>query len=542
MLNPIFVIGHKNPDTDSICSAMAYANLKQLLGENAIACRLGPLNEESKFVTKYFKVEGPLLIKDARAQLRDIDMDQPKTIHVNATVKQAWDMILGTSNRSLIVVDDDNNLQGIISTSNLSTTRLLMEEDLSELMSQAKAQDICDTVDGRLVFEPNSFKTCGKVYITTHLDREKVENLEGSICLISYGQEEQIKIIKEGCKCLIATCGQFINDKVIEAAKANNCALISCFEDTMKVARMVSEAYSIGLIMTKNPITFKDTEFVNDVSKKMSTTRFRSYPVLNEYGDIVGQVSRFHFQNYRRKKFILVDHSAKNQSINNVDDAEILEIVDHHHIGNIETDYPIYFRNQKCGCTATIISTMYQEHGLLPDKTFSGVLLSAIISDTLHFKSKTTTPIDISTAKWLAERAGVDLEKYAHELLSSSVDIKDADLRVILKRDLKVYDMGRYRIAVGQTNYRNIEDIQVILDEFRQLLKNEQTSKQYDLIIMMFTQVMADGTMFVYTGPLSYIMDQVVDTRFTEDSGYDSDIISRKQQLVPKMSQILKRL
>ena len=542
MNKPIFITGHRNPDTDSICSAMDYANLKQLMGENAIACRLGPLNEESKFVTKYFDVEGPLLIKDARAQLRDIDVDEPTMIHLGSTVKQAWDLILGTSNRSLMVVDDKNRLQGIISTSNLSTSRLLMDDELSELMSKATVEGIADTVKGQIIFAPNEFKTNGRIYIATSTDTKTVDDLNNSICIISYGTKEQIETINAGCKCMIVSCGQSVNDEVIALAQKNNCAIIRSELDTMRVSRVVTEAYPIDDIMTKNPIYFLNTEYVNDVSKKMSTTRFRSYPILNEYGDIMGQVSRFHLQQYRRRRFILVDHSARNQSVGNIDDAEILEIIDHHHIGDIQTDYPIYFRNQRCGCTASIIASLYQENGLLPDRVYSGVLLSAIISDTLYFKSKTTTDFDVLTAKWLADRAEVNLDEYAQELLSASVDIKNADLALILKRDLKTYSFGKYNVAVGQTNYRNIEDIQVILDEFRKLLKKEQKSKSYDLIIMMFTQVTAEGTMFVYTGPLSYIMDQIIEVNFTEDSGHDSQIISRKQQLVPKMSQVLKRL
>lgn len=542
MKNPIFVIGHKNPDTDSICSSLAYANLKQMLGYNAVACRLGPLNEESKFVTRYFDIEGPLLIKDARSQLRDIDLDSPVTIRKHMTVKATWDLILGTSNRSLIVTDHEGHLSGIISTSNLSTTRLLLEEDLAMLMSQTTVENIANTVNGEIIFEPEKFETNGFVYIITNNDKNKVISLENAICLISSDEEEQINVINAGVKCLIATCSQQITPKVIEAAKKNNCALIKCDDDTMKVSKVVNESYPIELIMTNTPIVFRDNEFVNDVSKKMSNTRFRSYPVLNDYGDIVGQVSRYHLQKYRRKQFILVDHSAKNQSVNNIDEAEILEIIDHHHIGNIETDYPIYFRNQKCGCTASIIATIYQENGFIPDRTYSGVLLSAIISDTLNFKSQTTTNYDIMTAKWLAERAEVNLDEYALELLGASIDIKDADLSLILMRDLKTYDIGKYKVAVGQTNYRNVEDIQVINIEFKELLQTELINKQYDLIIMMFTQVNAEGTMFEYAGPLSYIMEQVIDTKFSEESGYDSDIISRKQQLIPKMSQILKRL
>ncbi|RRC93640.1 putative manganese-dependent inorganic diphosphatase [Erysipelotrichaceae bacterium OH741_COT-311] len=543
MNNTIYITGHKNPDTDSICSALAYANMKNLIGETAIACRLGPLNEESKYVLKRFGLENPLLLKDARSILSDIDIDEPLMVPMDTSVKEAWDKMLSTSNRSLVVVDKRTRIKGIISTSNLSMTRLMLDTDVNGLMAQAKLKKIAQTIEGKVVFDGEEYKTNGKVYIVTLHDREKFQsNFKGSICILSDGEEKQISLIEAGCKLLVITCGQEVSPRVINAARVKQCAIITCESDTMKVAKVINDSYPVSLIMTKNPIFFRHHEYVEDVIKKMSNTRFRSYPVVDDENHVIGQISRYHLQNYKRRRFILVDHSAKNQSINNIDDAEILEIIDHHHIGNIETTYPIYYRNQKCGCTCTIISMLYQENGLLPDAQYSGILLSAIISDTLHFKSATTTPLDIMTAKWLADRAGVNLEEYALEMLSASVALKDLEPTKILNRDLKTYDIGKYKLAIGQTNYRNIEDIQAILADFRKNLEKEQKAKGYDLVIMMFTHVMAEGTMFVYSGPLSYLMDNVLDTKFDDHSGYSRDIISRKQQLMPKMSALLKEI
>lgn len=543
MNNTIYITGHKNPDTDSICSALAYANMKNLIGETAIACRLGPLNEESKYVLKRFGLENPLLLKDARSILSDIDIDEPLMVPMDTSVKEAWDKMLSTSNRSLVVVDKRTRIKGIISTSNLSMTRLMLDTDVNDLMAQAKLKKIAQTIEGKVVFDGEEYKTNGKVYIVTLHDREKFQsNFKGSICILSDGEEKQISLIEAGCKLLVITCGQEVSPRVINAARVKQCAIITCESDTMKVAKVINDSYPVSLIMTKNPIFFRHHEYVEDVIKKMSNTRFRSYPVVDDENHVIGQISRYHLQNYKRRRFILVDHSAKNQSINNIDDAEILEIIDHHHIGNIETTYPIYYRNQKCGCTCTIISMLYQENGLLPDAQYSGILLSAIISDTLHFKSATTTPLDIMTAKWLADRAGVNLEEYALEMLSASVALKDLEPTKILNRDLKTYDIGKYKLAIGQTNYRNIEDIQAILADFRKNLEKEQKAKGYDLVIMMFTHVMAEGTMFVYSGPLSYLMDNVLDTKFDNHSGYSRDIISRKQQLMPKMSALLKEI
>ncbi|SJZ34749.1 putative manganese-dependent inorganic diphosphatase [Anaerorhabdus furcosa] len=543
MDDKLYVVGHKNPDSDSICSALAYANLKRELGEDAIACRLGPLNDETKFILKKFNLENPLLLKDARSQLMDIEKDNANLINEYNTMKEAWSEMLGASNRSLAVIDDAENLVGIVSTSNLAMTRLMLPEEIEYLMRSTNLESVSKTVNGKIVLQAKDFELSGKVFIITLINMENFEdNLERSICIMSDGILKQRQLIEAGAKCLIITCGQDVDESVLRLAKASDCAIVQTDWDTMNVAKVINEAFPIKCIMTPHAMTFNENEFVDDVAKKMMNTRFRSYPVLNDEGKIVGAVSRYHLQNYRRKKFILVDHSAKNQAINNIEEADIQEIIDHHHIGNIETDHPIYYRNQRCGCTATIISQLYQENHVTPNEQMAGILLSAIISDTLHFKSATTTELDKKTAKWLAELANINIETYAIEMLSASVALKDATPSQILNRDLKSYDIGKYHLGIGQTNYHNIEDLQKILPEFRKNLEVELQDKKLDLLVMMFTHVMAEGTMFVYCGPLSYIMSNIIETQFDDNSGYDHDIISRKQQLMPKLSSMLKNM
>ena len=539
----VYIVGHKNPDTDSICSALAYADLKQRLGVHAIPCRLGPLNEETKYVLKRFGLENPLLLKDARSQLRDIDIDEPTLITTKTSLKEAWDVLFKARNKSLFVLDEQQKLTGIVSTSNLASPRMMSDELMHKLMKTASLSALAKTINGEIDYEPKNFKTNGKVFIVTLNDGTKFEeNFRHSITILSDGNRKQRQLLEMGTRCMIITCDQEISPDNLELARKQDCAVIRTPWDTMKVAKVINEAFPVESLMSRNPITFQDDEYVDDVAKKMANTRYRSYPVLDIEGKAVGAVSRYHLLNYRRKKFILVDHSAKNQAINNIDDAEIEEIIDHHHIGNIETSYPIFYRNQRCGCTCTIIAQLYKENGIIPSAQMAGIMMSAIISDTLHFKSATTTQLDKDVAYGLAEIAGVDLDHYADEMLSASVALKESTPTQILNRDLKTYDMGKYKIAIGQTNYKNIEDIQAILPAFRQQLEKEQTAKQFDLMVMMFSHIMAEGTMFVYSGPLSYVMNEIIDTKFDDNSGYDHEIISRKQQLMPKLSVILKQM
>ncbi len=541
MNNSIYVIGHKHPDSDSICAAITYADMLNRCGQPAIACRQGPLNEETKFILKKFHQENPLLLTDARARLKDIDLDQPVIIRKDETVHHAWHLMLNMHNRSLLVLDEDDNLCGICTTSDLSRVRIHPDADLDELMSTASLKNIARTIGGEIITEPEEFHSNGKVHVITLEGKEMdMYNLKGGISILSSAKDNQIRLIHSGVKCIVITCGVKADQEVIDEANKAGCAVIETDQDTMHTARVITESYSVGQIMTKNIISFLDTEYIEDVASKMFNSRVRSYPVLNVSGKVIGSISRYHTRNYQKLKFALVDHSATNQTINNLDKAYLTAIIDHHHIGNVQTDHPIEYRNHKCGCTCTIISTLYQENGMLPDADMSGLLLSAILSDTLNFKSATTTEEDRITASWLAKRAGIDdIDAYARDMLGASVALKDSTPHEILNRDLKTYDIGKYGFAIGQTNFSHSEEVLQLLPVFKENLKKEQSTNRLDLMVMLFTDVMGEGSYFVYYGPLSYVLSDVIETKFDEHSGFDPKIISRKQQLMPKLSELI---
>ncbi len=544
MNETIYITGHKHPDTDSICSAITYADILHKLGKDAVACRQGPLNEETKFVLKRFHQENPLLLTDARAKLSDITLDEPTLISEKSTVHHAWHVMLRTQNRSLFVVNDEGQLTGVCTTSNLSAYRLKAVKDIDRLMSYALLEDIAHTIGGKIVFEPKHFETNGSVHIITLEGQEALEyDLKNGISILSANSEKQKILIEEGVKCLVITCGVKTSEEVIKLAEEYDCAIVETDEDTMHTATAIIESYSIEHVMSKNVIFFKNDEYVNDVASKMTKSRVRSYPVLDEEGNVVGAISRYHTLNYNHRKFILVDHSAKNQTINHIEEADIEAIIDHHHIGDITTDHPIMYRNVKCGCTCTIIAQIYQENGLLPSTDMSGLLLSAILSDTLNLKSATTTKNDCLTVQWLAKLAGIEnVDEYAREMLGASVALKNSKPEDIFYRDLKNYEIGNYKVAIGQTNYSHMEEVQLILPTFKEYLEKEQQDKHYDLSLMLFTDVMGEGSIFVYYGPLSQIITDTIETSIDEHYGFDSSIISRKQQLIPKLSAIIKTL
>lgn len=534
----IFVIGHRNPDTDSICAALGYAALKRELGYNAQARRLGTLNEETKFVTKYFDVEAPLLMQDARTQLFDLNLDNPVLISQDTLVYEAWNKMSETQTRSLFVIDDNEQLCGVVSTSNLARMRWLANGELAELMKHTSLYALETTLQAKTLVHIDDFSCNGQVHVITMVnDPGRHLILKNSICICSDNAQMLHHLIEQKVAAIIITLGVDVPREIIEYANENKVAIIASHLDSMQVAKLINEAIPVKYLMTPSPIFYHDSDYVTDVMTKVTQSRYRSYPVVNDDNKVVGAISRFHLFGYNKKKFILVDHSSKLQTIKNIEDGEIVEIIDHHNIGNIETSKPIYYRNQKCGCTCTIVACLYQENRVTPTPQMAGMMMSAILSDTMNFQSKTTTPLDKEMCTWLAGIAHIDdIEAYAREMLYASISIRKAEPIEILKRDLKIYNFGRFNIGVGQTNYSNIEDIQSRFNDYKKVLDEQVEGMKLDLLVMMFTHVLADGTMFIYTGDLSYIMKDIIDTEFDEHSGYDRKIMSRKQQLIPSIS------
>lgn len=541
MKKTVSIIGHRNPDTDSIASAMAYEEFKRLQGHDCRAYRLGTLNEETKFATRYFDVEAPEIIHDARAQIRDIEFDRAELIPLGSSCNDALKLIMQTNTRTLFVTDGESHLKGILSVGDLAMLKLNSATRRRSLTKRTNLTILCKDLNAKILTSVNEFKNNGLINIITETSLNYLaDNIQSSICIGTANDDILNRVIAYRPSLIILPFKFEPQRSVIDLAQGNKVTIISSALSIIDITRIIDEAIPIDEIMTKKFVSYNENDYVDEVARKVINTRFRSYPILNDERKVIGAISRFHLFKYKPKEFILVDHSSKIQSIANIEKAEVIEIIDHHHIGDIQTQRPIYYRNQKVGCTCSIIYQMFKENGLKPSFKIAGMMLSAIISDTLYFKSETTTKTDVAYAHELALIANVDLDNYARSLLQASVNLKDADVSELIKRDLKQYNIVSKRIAVGQTNYANFEDIQYRMSEFKDTLKEEQETKGYDLIIMMFTHVYAEGTMFVYFGPLSEIMGDVIGTQFDENSGFDHQIVSRKQQLIPNLSDVLK--
>ncbi|MHB8065055.1 MAG: putative manganese-dependent inorganic diphosphatase, partial [Ruminiclostridium sp.] len=415
----IYITGHKNPDTDSICSAIAYAELKKRHAIDAVPIRIGDLNKETEFVLKYFGVEVPEYRETVRTQVSDLNMDIINPVSEDISIKAAWSIMQKNNIKVLPVADINGILLGIITLTDITSSYLDALENNILSASDTPLRNIIDTLNARLICgNEDEFKAAGKVVIAAMTPDDMEPFIEkGDIVLLGNRKDSQLKAIEIGVSCIVLTCGGQIDDDVLQRAQETGCIVLETCYDTFMTARLINQSIPVNYIMTKKQLVcFNLNDFTENIKDKMLKTRYRSYPVVDDNGYIKGFISRYHLISQRRKKIILLDHNEKAQTIDGIDQADILEIIDHHRIGDIQTGYPIYFKNDAVGSTSTLIANMYFENGLNPSKSIAGILCGAIISDTLQFKSPTSTYADELAASKLAKIADINLEEFATAL------------------------------------------------------------------------------------------------------------------------------
>ena len=540
MKNNLYITGHKNPDTDSICSSIAYADLKRQLGIDAIASRNGDINAETAFVLKKFNVPQPIYMNTATCSLRDIEIDEVILVKPSYTIKQAWNSIAGTKNKSLFVVDEEEKLLGVVTMSNLSN--VLMKEcvDIRKLMAETSVQNIVDTLEGTLVNDSENYKSNGQVHILVNSEYLNTDiDFRTSTVVLGNDIDLQRRVIEGGATCLVLVEDNVVLPEIAQLAKENDCALIQTSLSTIYVARLIYQSSPIHLIMTKNPVSFKISDMVDEVSKRMSKSRYRSYPILDDDRHVLGAVSRFHLFNYRKKQIVLVDHNEMSQSLENIHDADIVEIIDHHRIGDIETLNPINFRNQTLGSTSTIIAMIYKEKNIVPTRTMAALMCCAIISDTMNFNSPTTTDVDRQIGEELAKIARLDLDDLSREMFEAVATLKGKTFSEILYNDFKEYNMDGHKVAIGQINIVDSLELEVLRREFESYMGKINSINNYDILLMVFTNVDGSGSYFVSLGKLAWVVKEAF-RQYYGDHDFVKSIISRKKQIVPHLQEELK--
>lgn len=547
MSDLIHIIGHKNPDTDSIMASISYAELKRKLGIRAVACRIGEINTETEFILNKFQMQEPIFIENAKVKLYDIPFDEPIKLKVDSTIKEAWNQICSFSGNnmgksvSVAVVNDSDHLLGIVSLSDISKLLLNAKGNLAQLMSETLVDNICEVLDGRFLYRSMEFRKKGQVHLLSGQNIKDLDyNFKDSIVVVSDDESSQRYVIEQGASCLVLVETDGISDYIIKMAQEYNCDIILSPMNLLQVARVIYQAISIGSIMHTKIVSFQNNEYIDDVYKKMSKTRYRSYPVLNSQGKVLGSISRYHLLSYPKKKFILVDHNETSQSIDNLKDAEVLEIVDHHRIGDVMTNYPVKFRNEIIGSTCSIVALMYQENNIEPEPDIAACMCYAIISDTMNFNSPTCTPRDKVIAQWLADIAKLELETLAPEMFSKVATLKGKNLSEILYNDFKEYVIEGKRVAIGQINIADINEMIAIREEFLVYMNTINNANNFDLLLMCFTDVEGKGSNLLYVGDFSWIVDDAFKDKVEGDYYFVKGVISRKKQIVPGLSSALK--
>ena len=534
-MDPIYVTGHRNPDTDSIVSAMAYAALRNALGDREfVAARLGHISDETKLVLDRFGFEAPERIQTMRTQVRDLDYDTPPALSGAVTLGLAWSALQEEhSVPSIPVTNEDGTLFGMISANEIA--KYDMQSISSPCISDIPVFNLMNALDGRILNEAGYLvdTISGDVSIALPSSNPNL-SFSGSDSIVICGEQPELmqRAIEANVSCLILSQTELPN--ALRDLPTKTCIIATPY-DAFKAARMIYHAIPVSRVCRTDDLeAFHLTDFVDDVKEVVLKSRHRSYPILDENDKVVGTLSRYHLIKPRRKRVVLVDHNEASQSVPGLEQAEILEIIDHHRLADIQTGSPIYFRNEPVGSTATIISGMYQEHGLMPSEKLAGLMAAAIVADTVMFKSPTCTHQDHRMAERLARIANISLDALGKEIFSASIsDDKSAD--ALLFTDYKEFHIADHDFGVSQITCIDSGAMLARKAEFLSVMEKTLVDRSYTFMILMLTDVLTEGTHLVYLGD-EEIIRQAFGVGLRDHTCYLPGVVSRKKQIIPMLT------
>jgi len=543
----VMVIGHKNPDTDSVCSAICYANLKNKITgtHDYIAKRAGHLNEETHFVLNRFGVEAPEYIKDVRPQVLNIEIRETEGIDRNLSVRNAW-KLMDTLNIVTLPITEGKRLTGLVSIDDIAKSYFESFDNKVLSTAHTSFSNIVETLEGRVITgDISEIFDSGKMLIAA-ANPDMMESMidAGDIVILGNRYESQLCAIEMDAKCLIICEGAKVSNTIAKIAKDHNCIIIETDYDTYTVARLMNQAIPVGFFMTPRDriVCFKTTDYIEDIQEIMTKKRFRDFPIEDEDGNYVGTISRRNLLRSGKKKVILVDHNEKNQAVNGIEDTEILEIIDHHRLGPIQTMTPVFFRNQPLGCTGTIIYKMYLEAGVEIEPVYAGLMCSAIISDTLIFKSPTCTADDIEAATELARIAGIDPEVYGREMFGAGSNLDEKTDREIFYQDFKKFSINDITVGVGQVNAMGPDDIEKVKKKEIPFIETVTGDAGLDVVYLMMTDVMSECSYVICSGKnADMMMMQAFGVDKTNDTYILKNVVSRKKQFLPAIMEAMEQ-
>ena len=542
----IHVIGHINPDTDSVCSAIAYAAFKrQMTGKNYTAKRAGQINSETRFVLQKFGVPEPEYLSDVRTQVFDIDVVQVPGVGSDISMKRAWEIMKEGGLATLPVVCKNGQLEGLITIEDIAKSYMDVYDSCIIAKAETPFRNLIETLEGEMIVgDPDEIIQSGKCLIAA-ANPDLMENYieKDDIVILGNRYESQLCAIEMGAKCIIVCDGSLVSFTIKKLAESKGCFIIKTPYDTYTATRLVNQSMPIRYFMKQKAlITFQRNDYVDDIRETMAKKRYRDFPIMDLNGSYYGMISRRSLLGARKKRLVLVDHNEVTQAVDGLDEAEVLEVIDHHRIGSLETMNPVYFRNQPLGCTATIIYQMYREQELEISREIAGLLCSAILSDTLIFRSPTCTETDKKAAYALAQIAGIEPESYAAEMFAAGSNLSAKTPEEIFYQDFKKFVVNDVSFGVGQINSMTQKDLEDVRERMIPYMEKALTAHSIPMLFFMLTDILQGTTELLCAGNgAKELALEAFHLKDDTDQIILENTVSRKKQLIPALMQAIQQ-
>lgn len=544
MKDIVFVSGHKNPDSDSICSAIAYADYLFRIGRyNAVPVRLGEINKETEYILKRFHTEIPVLLKTVKQTVEDLEYDKVTVFSKELTLKTAWSLMKQQNLKSAPVLDDHSQLLGLLSTSNIIEGYMDQWDSLILKEANTPIENVIDTLDASILYLDKQLKTIkGEIHIAAMTGEEASKRVhENDVVIVGGDRDEAIEqLMNKKISLVILTGSLTISKELLQQCIDAHMSVISTPFNTFMASQQIIQAVPVEYVMQKGGLTtFSTDDTVDYVKEVMSETRYRSYPVIDFMGRVVGSISRYQVLNGMKKKVIQVDHNERSQAIDGIEEAEILEIVDHHRVADIQTVGPVLFRAEPVGCTATIVAKCYKEAGIDIPQDMAGLMLGAIISDTLLFKSPTCTPTDTKMAKELAKIAGVDIQEFGMSMFKAGTSLVGKTVEEIFNQDYKKFTFGDLSAGVAQVNTMDIEGFAPYKKDMLDYMDQVAKDNHMEFTMLLLTDVINATSEVLVAGPRKDYVETAFHVELVDQQASLPGVISRKKQVVPVITEVL---
>ena len=543
MKETVYITGHKNPDTDSIIAAIAYAEYKNKQGNyKAIPIRLGPINRETRFILDYFGVGEPDYIETMKLRISDLSYDTTQPVEPDISLKMAWSLMNRNAVNSLVVVDEDEILQGVVSISNVTRSYMDVWDTTVLASSGTSVENIIETLSAIPLYMPEQPKPItGKMVVVNLQPEDALTYIEdGDVAITGNLTELQETAVLSGAAMVIITANNHLNEEILKLAAQNQVTVFQTPFDTFTAARLLPQAVPISHVMSKEKLVyFTPDDFIEDVTPVMAETRFRSYPIVTADLRVKGTLSRYHLISSRKKKIILVDHNERSQSVDGLEYAEIMEIIDHHRVADVATGSPIYFRNEPVGSTSTIIANIFFENGIRPTRKTAGLLCAASISDTLYFKSPTSTQIDRMALDRLTKIADLDPEPFAMEMFRAGTSLEGRTPEDLLSQDFKIFTVDDQKIGISQVYSLNSSALSGMKAELLKLMDYRAKEAGYNIYGLLITDIFKESSELIVTGPDKELIEKAFNKKIENNSIDLPGVLSRKKQVIPFLTSVV---